>query len=278
MRAKIVFAWSLLTAIMSLSPARAQQYSAPAPGGDAPPPVKVKLGEPGQSEDALNAPGLSSWITYHKDNGCDGPTGNGCHIMTELFLRSGFAVPTDTTSFGRTLGLGWDIDGGGRLLLFNPEQTRAWTFTAGLSNVNYHGENPNIKFPVKVFVNNGITNVLTKVDVSVRQLNQTFVNLGMGREWYLWAPANMPGQNWRVGVDAGGRWGSEKLDLHEIRHLTDTIGGVYVAAHTDLEVPCGACIFLAGLRLEWNYTWSDVLQAPSDVMSFNGLFTIGLRF
>src|SRR5262249_39583428 len=117
MRAKIVFAWSLLTAIMSLSPARAQQYSAPAPGGDAPPRVKVKLGEPGQSEDALNAPGLSSWITYHKDNGCDGPTGNGCHIMTELFLRSGFAVPTDTTSFGRTLGLGWDIDGGGRLLL-----------------------------------------------------------------------------------------------------------------------------------------------------------------
>src|SRR5437899_2319535 len=106
MRAKIVFAWSLLTAIMSLAPARAQ-YSSPGPG-DAPPPVKVKAGELGQPEE-VSAPGLSSWITYHKDNGCDGPTGNGCPIMTELFLRSGFAVPTDTTTFGRTLGLGWDI-------------------------------------------------------------------------------------------------------------------------------------------------------------------------
>jgi hypothetical protein len=271
MRAKIVFSCALLLAVLNLAPARAQ-YSTP--GQEAPPPVGVKPGEPGQQEEMFHAPGLSSWITYHKGNGCDEPTGNGCPIMTELFLRSGWAVPTNTTTFGRTLDLGWDIDGGGRLLLFNPAETRAWTFTAGLSNVNYHGQHPEITFPVHVFVNN----VLTKVNVSVHDLNQTFANLGMGREWYLWAPANAPGRHWRVGLDFGGRWGTEKLDLHEIRHMTDTIGGVYSAAHTDLEIPMGACTFLAGLRLEWNYTWGDVVQAPSDVMSFNGLISLGIRF
>jgi hypothetical protein len=163
-------------------------------------------------------------------------------------------------------------------LLFNRAQDCAWTFTAGLSNVNYHGDRPDLHFPVHVFINNGITTTLTKVNVSVRDLNQTFANLGMGREWYLWAPANAPGRAWRIGLDGGGRWGTEKLDLNEIKHLTDTIGGVYAAVHSDLELPLGACTFLAGLRLEWNYTWSDILQAPSDVMSFNGLISMGIRF
>jgi hypothetical protein len=273
MRGTIGFFSALVITLLGLSQAKAQ-YSGPGPG-DAPPPVNVKPGsEPGRQEEVFQAPGLSSWITYHKDNGCDGPTGNGIPLMTELFLRSGFAVPTDATNFGRVLGLGWDIDGGGRILLFNPSETAAWTVTAGLSNVNYHGVHSDIHFPVKVFVNNN----LTKVKVSVRQLNQTFANLGTGGEWYLWAPANAPGRNWRIGLEGGGRWGTEKLDLHEIRHLTDTIGAVYAAAHSDVEWPLGACTFLAGLRLEWNYTWSDILQGKSDVMSFNGLFTAGIRF
>lgn len=275
MRRKIVCA--LLTALLSLSTARAQ-YSGSGPG-DAPPPVNARPREQGQPEEMFQAPGLSSWITYHKDNGCDGPVGDGMPIMTELFIRSGWAVPTDVNHFGQVLDLGWDIDGGGRLLLFNRAETRAWTITAGLSNVNFHGAHSDIHFPVQVFVPNAIgVNQLTKVNVTVRDLNQTFVNLGLGREWYLWGPANAPGRNWRVGIEGGGRWGSEKLDLHEIRHLTDTIGGVYAAAHTDLEFPLGACTFLAGVRAEWNYIWSDVLQAPSDVMSFNGLFTLGIRF
>jgi len=274
MRGTIGFSCAVVMSLVGLPHARAQYSGTPAPG-DAPPPVSARQdGEPAPQQDIIQAPGLSSWITYHKDNGCDGPMGNGCPIMTELFIRSGFAAPTGTTSFGRVLDLGWDIDGGGTLLLFNPAMTRAWTFTAGLSNVNFHGAHSDVHFPVKVFV----LNTLTKVDVSVRDLNQTFFNLGMGREWYLWAPANAPGRNWRIGLDGGGRWGTEKLDLHEIRHLTDTIGGVYAAAHTDVEWPLGACIFLAGLRLEWSYTWSDVLQTSSDVMSFNGLFTMGLRF
>src|SRR5262245_13300234 len=114
MHGKIVFSCALLMAMLILAPARAQY---PGPGqGEAPPPVKVKPSEPAQAEEMYQAPGLSSWITYHKDNGCDGPVGNGRPLATELFLRSGFAVPTDTTNFGRVLGLGWDIEGGGRLL------------------------------------------------------------------------------------------------------------------------------------------------------------------
>src|SRR5437867_10559709 len=94
MRAKIVFSSSLLTAILCLAPARAQQYSAPGPG-DAPPPISVKPGDAAPPpEEMFRAPGLSSWITYHKDGCCDGPMGNAIPLMTELFLRSGFAVPT----------------------------------------------------------------------------------------------------------------------------------------------------------------------------------------
>src|SRR5260370_20589427 len=215
MRAKIIFSCALLTAILSLSPLRAQYSGSPGPG-DAPPPVPIKPRDSGQPQEEMgHAPGLSSWITYHRDGCCDGPMGDGVPIMTELFLRSGFAGPTDATTFGRVLGLGWDIDGGGRMLLFNPAETRAWTVTAGLSNVNYHGQHSDIHFPVKVFVNN----VLKDVNVSVRDLNQTFVNLGMGREWDLLGPANSPRRTWRLGVERGRPWGREERPPHRITHL-----------------------------------------------------------
>src|SRR5207247_188290 len=101
--------------------------------------------------------------------------------------------------------------------------------------------------------------------VTVSGLNRTFVNLGMGREWYMWHSANTPGNNWRMGMDFGGRYGSEKADFHEIRHRTDVVGGVYASLHTDLEIPCGCCIFQCGLRGQWAYTWSDILQKQSDL-------------
>ena len=103
MRGKIVFSSSLLTAILCLGQVRAQ-YSGSGPG-DAPPPVNVKPSDPGQpQEEMFHAPGLSSWITYHKDNGCDMPTGDGIPLATELFFQSGWAVPTNSTNFGRHIG------------------------------------------------------------------------------------------------------------------------------------------------------------------------------
>ena len=56
--------------------------------------------------------------------------------------------------------------------------------------------------------------------------------------------------------------------------------GVFLAVHSDLEIPCGCCIFQAGLRSEYGYTWADILQRQnnSDVQDINLLFNLGLRF
>jgi hypothetical protein len=132
--------------------------------------------------------------------------------------------------------------------------------------------------------------------VSIANYNETFANLGFGRDWYLWgqAPTYLTcggggcgdhgcggGVVWRVGVDGGGRYGTAKLELHEIRHRTDTIAGLFVGAHSDIEVPCGCCcIFQAGLRVEYDYTWTDILQRQNDtdLENINLLLSIGVRF
>lgn len=128
--------------------------------------------------------------------------------------------------------------------------------------------------------------------VTVSDLNRTFVNVGFGRDWYLNGPAPTylnaddrggcggGGPVWRVGLDGGGRYGSAKLELHEIHHRTDTIAGAFIGAHADVEVPCGCCIFQAGVRVEYGYTWMDILQQhnDTDLSDVNLLFSAGVRF
>ncbi len=146
----------------------------------------------------------------------------------------------------------------------------------------------------------------------IEALNRTFVNIALGRDWYLFQPAHTylsclgggcggngcndcGGLTWRVGIDGGARYGTAKLDLHGIqapnattgtemlvgvRHRTDTIAGAFVAVHSDVEYPCGCCTFQAGIRFEWDYTWMDILQEQNntDVQDLNLLFTLGARF
>jgi hypothetical protein len=128
--------------------------------------------------------------------------------------------------------------------------------------------------------------------VTIKDLNRTFVNLAGGREWYLYGNAEKcdgtcstcgeggPSFKWKAGFDVGGRYGSAKLELHETRHRTDTIGGVLIGLHSDVEVPCGCCcIFQAGVRVEWDYTFMDILQNNiTDVQDVNLLFTAGVRY
>src|SRR5205807_7881245 len=108
----------------------------------------------------------------------------------------------------------------------------------------------------------------------------TFVNFGAGREWYLTVPATAEGTKWRFGLDVGGRYGSAKLELNEIEHRTNVFEGLYVAMHSDVEIPCCSVVFLAGFRAEWAYTWSgNLLQGPnnSDVFEADLLLTAGVR-
>ena len=111
-------------------------------------------------------------------------------------------------------------------------------------------------------------------------LSQDSSIVGVGREYYLWGSADQPCNKWRVGADLGGRIGSAKVDFNEIEHRTDNLWGAYVAVHSDWEMPCGSFVWFAGLRVEYGYTWTSILQSQnnSDVGDLAVLINLGVRF
>lgn len=229
---------------------------------------------------------LSTWILGERAPGCCGPLGCNGPIDAEVYLRSGFAFQLDGGVFGHSLDHGWTIEGGARTLFFNPAADRAWVVDLGLSNTFNTAANSDLQvtlFNVRVpnASNQGGTQVLAQVTGNVHNLNQTFVNMSGGREWYLRGNAlDCRGTNWRVGFDAGGRYGTARMDFQGITHRTDTLGGLFIAAHSDVEIPCGGCVFQAGIRTEYGYTWSDLLQRQNDgdIQQIQLLFTLGARF
>lgn len=246
--------------------------------------------DPSQKPPTLDRPGtLSQWILGHTFAPCClGPFGGDGPIRRELFGRVGAAIPFGGGPMARSLQTGVMVGAGGRSLFFNPENTQAWTLELGISSTWNHASQPDIQVPLSILVppaagqtnptraNFGTGNL---PGVTIRSLNRTFLNLGAGREYYLCGSAGCGTLNWRVGFDGGGRYGSEMADFNEIRHRTDTIAGVWAAVHTDLEIPCGCCTYYVGVRAEWDYTWSDILQgSDADVQGINLLFNFGVRF
>jgi hypothetical protein len=135
--------------------------------------------------------------------------------------------------------------------------------------------NPN--FPVGP---NNEPDIILRSPVAIRALNRTFVNLSTGFEYYLVGDAGGSGPSWRWGMDLGGRWGSAKAEFFTIRHRTDVVGSLFVALHSDLEIPCGCCSFVFGGRVEWDYSWSDILQEQNnaDMQDILLLANVGVRF
>jgi hypothetical protein len=215
--------------------------------------------------------GLSDWILYRRHDCCDGPLGGDPPFGNELYLRVGPCFPL-SGRMGDVLETGWAIQGGARALCYNPSETAAWVVDASLSNYNNDGNRPDVRFPITF--GDG-----SSQQVSVTGFNRTFVTLGGGHEWYLGGRSKDEGNTWRVGLDGGGRYGTAKADFREIRHRTDVIGGVYVAGYADFELPISSCcVFFGGVRTEWSYTWSDILQRQSDVQDLNVLFTLGVNY
>lgn len=258
---------------------------------------------PEQGPAVYLGPPLSPWLVYARSPCCCGPVGQcGGPMSYEIFFRSGFAFPVGGGIFGDFLHTGWDVEGGGRLLFFNQPATKAWTLTVSVSNIFNRTGDANepinlYRVPVRTAIEvPGQTNVpgslrattpavvpVPHVVATVSSLNQTFANFGGGREWYLLGtahPALMQGCNWRIGLDGGGRWGSGMVQFNEINHHTDVIGGLYAAIHTDVEYPWRCGILQAGIRYEYNYIWTSLLQGQNngDYQSMNLLFQIGMRF
>jgi hypothetical protein len=253
--------------------------AAPLPSG--PPPQGAPL-PPSQFR-------LSKWIVGERWPGCCGPIGCNGPIGSEMYLRTGISFPLGSGGLSGASDTGWDIEGGGRVLFFNREVDAAWTVDLGITYIFNPSSSNNGPFtlfnvPVQTVAITGqqTTVNIPSIDVTVRNVNRTFVNLSGGREWWLLGTADSSHNdfNWRVGFDVGGRWGTEKVELNELKHRNDIISGLFVSAHTDVEVPCGSAILQAGIRLEYGYTWGDVLQHQNngDTQDLNLTFMLGMRF
>jgi hypothetical protein len=294
MNAKRACLVALVITLAGAGAASAQQYAAgavPGPGVMQP----ALLPAPGAATAKIDGavppptgPRLSDYILGTKPD-CCGPLGGDGSIGTEIYVRTGLSVPLQSGFFGHTLTDGWSVAGGGRALFFNTDYDAAWTADFGISNVHDNGQHSDRKAFLSLFFTDPNTGITSKVPfiVTVRSLNLTFANFALGREWYLWAPAATcrcghvgDETNWRVGFDAGARWGSAKLELHEIRHRTEVVEGAFIALHSDLEVPYGGWLFVLGGRIEWDNTWMHTLlqDTPENLQSINLLMTAGVRY
>jgi hypothetical protein len=277
MSTKIVFPCTLVLAVLGVSLVQAQDYRV-TPGDLGPPPgmqvdptrMPAPIAQEAVPPLQVAGPGLSRWMTYQRPE-CCGNVGSSGPIGAEIYVLTGLEIPAEGKIFGHVLETGWVVQGGGRTLFFNPAMDRDWNIDLSISNVLNHSQRSDIKVPL---------NLGTTRNVSVRQMNRTYVNAAFGRDWYFHRPPDAWIPCWRIGLSGGGRLGSEKLELNEIVHRHDVIGGMFVVLSSDVEIPCGCCTFLAGMRAEWGYNWSDVLQHQndSDLQDVNILFTAGVRF
>lgn len=287
MSAKIGLPCVLLSTLLVVYAACGQEpttnYAAPEM---APTPERTTPSEP----EAVNVepPGqLSSWIAYTRPE-CCGPVGGNGPIGYEVYARTGPATPVWGGKLSDIMTTGWQVQGGGRSLFFNAEDTAAWTGDLNLTHQYFHAKSGSI-IPQGVGIESGPTvdnpqqhlAAILILPVTVRSFNQTMVGASIGRECYLKGTAHSCGCKWRVGMDVGGRWGACTVNFAEIRHLTDTVYGPFGAIHTDVEVPItSCCTFIGGLRFECDWLHNEVLRNlnSSDFGSVGYLINLGVGF
>jgi len=290
----------LVAALLVASPA-AGQYSDPNASSSTNPllnqygaPFRQQLG-PGLEDPPQPTPppppvtSLSPYIlgaTSHPD-GCCGPVGCNGPVSWELYFRNGTAFSFGNP-FSGDLTLGWAVQGGARTLLYDVDHQAAWVVDFGITNIfqNCGGDHTYrlVNFPERDAQGRQV--ITPEKFLTGDYLNRTLVGASLGRECWLigspWAGRTyVDGElNWRAGWDVGGRWGNAKFMPNEARHLTERVGGVFVALHSDLEMPYGACVFQCGVRAEWGYTWNDVLQSQNkaDVQDILLMWNMGVRF
>lgn len=228
--------------------------------------------------------GLSDWITYRRE-GCEAPLGKICPRYTEVYFGGGASVPIakGTSALSRELETGWVLMGGARALFFNEPLTSAWVIDAHVINIHQFAGGRNTTFPLRISERSTtiISGVNGEPNFHLEDMNRTMVGAGLGREWYLWNSADYDGHRWRVGVDGGGRYGTERLNVYNQArsgHNTGTPSGFYFAAHSDIEFTWYQLLFHAGVRAEYAYTFTHILGFSDNIQELNLLLNIGVRF
>lgn len=274
MRTKISLPGTLLLTLIGFCAARADDLPVPAMAPSTRPIAAPVIGPtPPVAQGQPSTAGLSDWITYsHGD--CCGPMGANGPLGYELYLRTGPSLPVSGGFLHTTISAGWELEGGGRVLFFNPDADKAWTVDVGMFYIYNNGGHPDIPF------------VLNGTLVNVKTLHRHGVYAALGREWWLLGSARNGCRNWRFGFDVGAQWARDRVDLNEVaptgfQRQGDVLGGVVLALHSDLEFPIGCCCrFQAGVRAEWDYNWMDPFgdAEKGNVADVNLLMTFGFRF
>jgi len=293
MSGKNVCLTSVMVAFLSLGVVRGQDYSRMgssvtpgSPGSSLGPATGVNASEAGPpliGEPIVTNSSISSWLVYPRTPGSAGPAGGDGPISGEVYVQTGFSFPISGNYFGKVLGVGWDVEGGGRTHFFNPAMDADWLIGLSVSNIyNDAVDRGTSRTLVNVVDRNNPGVVIPSLTVSMLDYNRTYVGLYGGREWYLWGAAESDGvtPTWKWGINAGGRYGTNKLDVINFHHLTSRLGALFGAVHTEMEVPYGPAILSFGLWGEYSYTWCDILQRfnNADVMEINLMLTAGVRF
>jgi hypothetical protein len=219
--------------------------------------------------------------------------------MVEGGGRVLFFTPKQDLAFTVELGIAsiwWKADVNDTVFIHNfpqPRRSVGTTFFQGQTFTNGQV----ITSPT----GNAVIDLIPAIPITTSSVNQTYVHASLGHEVYLWGvgDCSTPECRWRVGYDMGGRWGSAKLVFQEqffvtpdpttgtptvrpmpFKHRTDTVGGMFFALHSDLEIPTKCCLFFVGVRTEFAYIWSDILQRENntDLMMINLMANVGLRF
>ncbi|MGF1581455.1 MAG: hypothetical protein ACFCD0_19185 [Gemmataceae bacterium] len=238
--------------------------------------VQPPPGEPQWETVALNAP-PSPWIEYCGPASCISPRGGDGPIKTEFYVRGGASFPFGDGIYGGNLETGWSIQGGARIIFYPKQPTGSWFLDVSVLNIDNGVDNTTTRAGLNIIVPDP-TGVGTRVNlgvgnpvdwdgppVTIRGLTRTFLNIGGGKMWYFGAPSGTYGRSWRIGVDGGGRYGTGNAQFFELRDRDDVMGGIYVGAQADMFAPCGGCcLFTCGIRTEWSYTWTDILQVHNN--------------
>jgi hypothetical protein len=281
MNTKYRFLCSLVLALTASAPGFTQQLPvASTPFGEAPPASTAPTTVGNESTSLVP----SNWIRYSQPDCCE-PTGACGPINYELYFRPGASFPIGGGDLPRRLNsTGFMFEAGARVLFFNAPQTAAWNVDLGITYFTDTSDSRET-IPLNILVNQAAVGqapnpVRRNLDVTIRNVFRTSADVALGREFYLWAPANEDGSKWRMGADVGGRLGVVRADFNEIRHRTDNMWGAFVALHTDWEVPCGSCVWIAGARAEYSYTWTGILQSQNnaDIGDIGLLMNFGVRF
>lgn len=240
--------------------------------------------------DAVKGAVYSPWCGETPAGGCCGPVGANGPIGYESYLRTGPTLISGGGELTRALKtFGWNVQGGGRTLFFDPPGDAAWVFDLGLGFTNVQGRS--VSRPVDVLTNAvkfGGPGGQPTFQAGVLDLRRTSFNFGVGRDHFLngpgWVGAE-DGGNFRFGWDVGGRWGTASVDLEPLlepggyRRRHDVYTAVYAAGQATWEKQMGAWTFYIGGRFEWNYYFTNLLPPnDGDFRDVNLLLVTGVRF